>query len=50
MEGVAAALTVILTIAMFVAIVGIFRPFRLRTHCGSQKMTVAAMQMADMKV
>jgi len=23
---------------------------RLRTHCGSQKMTVAAMQMADMKV
>jgi nitrate/nitrite transporter NarK len=23
---------------------------RLRTHCGSQKMTVAAMQMADMNV
>jgi hypothetical protein len=23
---------------------------RFRTHCGSQKMTVAAMQMADMKV
>lgn len=23
---------------------------RLRAHCGSQKMTVAAMQMADMKV
>ena len=23
---------------------------RLRTHCGSQKMMVAAMQMADMKV
>lgn len=23
---------------------------RLRTHCGSQKMTIAAMQMADMKV
>ena len=23
---------------------------RLRTHCGSQKMTVAAMHMADMKV
>ena len=30
-------------------LVGI-EPSRLRTHCGSQKMTVAAMQMADMNV
>jgi hypothetical protein len=26
------------------------RRARLRTHCGSQKMTIAAMQIADMNV